>query len=118
MPRGTITYEGKIMVKKFKEDFIKEIAKKGYPVIVNFAHEDSAATIYAKSENEVFADDYGSQFIEGKYKTMVTIHDLSEEGAYKLMKEGIRPGETDFDYYLKEEGEPLEEWHKEMEAKK
>lgn len=105
------------MTKDFKEDFIKEIEAEGYPVIASFEHMDSSATIYAKSENEVFFDDYGSEFLEGKYKTMATIHDITEEGAYKLLRLGVRSGDEGYDYLLKEEGIPLEEWHKKQSQK-
>jgi hypothetical protein len=99
------------MAKKFKEDFIKEINEKGYPVIATFSCMDSSATIYAKSENEVFVDDYGSNYLEGKYQTRVTLNDLTEKGLYKLLREGVRKGEEDFDYLIKEEGDSLEAWH-------
>jgi hypothetical protein len=94
----------------FKEDFIKAITEQGYPVIACFECMDSSAIIYVKTPEDVFVDDYGSNYIEGKYDTKITIRELSEEGLYKLLRKGVRPGETDYDLFI-EEGNDLEKWH-------
>ncbi len=83
--------------KNFKEEFMAEIIKQGFPVIAIFDFEDQGATIYAKSAEEVLLDDYGQEFREEKSKEPYSLKDLTEEGLFKLHNEGVRPGEKYWD---------------------
>lgn len=83
-----------------KEPMIKKIISKGLPVIVSFGHMDSSATIWVKSATEVATDDYGSEFIEeGDGKALI---DVTVEGLAKLIKEGVRKGDPEWEDALEE----------------
>jgi hypothetical protein len=81
--------------KDFSNDFIQEIIKAGFPVIAIFDHADASASIYAKSEDDVFVGDaYGDNFVKSDANiTPFKLADIDEEGLFRLHHEGVRPGE-------------------------
>jgi hypothetical protein len=78
-----------------KKPLIGKIIKKGLPVIAMFDHMDSYAVIYVRSEIEILADDYASEFLEdGDVKSL---NDLTVEGLSKVHTYGIREGDDGWD---------------------
>jgi hypothetical protein len=87
--------------KDVKAILIKKIIEKGLPVAVEFDFADAGAALWVKSETEVFADDYGCEFIECINRDPGSLDDISDEGLLQLSKYGVRPGEEDYAYIIK-----------------
>lgn len=83
----------------FKTQFIEQIKKEGFPVIAIFDYMDSGATIYAKSETEVYLlNEYGFEFAEenieqGNVGENLPLNDVTEDGLYQLYQVGARPSD-------------------------
>jgi hypothetical protein len=87
----------------------KKITEKGFPVIAVFDFADSNAGIWAKSENEVIVDEYGSAFLkDGVNGDTVNLSDLSDAGLFTLYDEGTRP--TDEPDRYKDSYDDQTEW--------
>jgi len=87
-----------------KEEIIKEIEKKGFPIISVFDFADASATIYVDSDRSVYVDDYGSEFVEESSikagnlfnEGDLTLMDLTDEGLIKVKRYGIRKSDSDW----------------------
>lgn len=93
----------------FKTQFIEQIKKEGFPVIAIFDYMDSGATIYAKSETEVYLlNEYGFEFAEENIEQgnvgenlplkditgeKISLNDVTEDGLYQLYQVGARPSD-------------------------
>lgn len=84
--------------KDFSDEFIEEIKKQGFPIIGIFDHMDASALIDVKNENKISVGlAYGEEFIKPGKTPPYTLKDITEEGLFRLHKEGVRPGDEYWD---------------------